>query len=145
MRRTIWLGLGVVVLAGLGLGGFWAQRALLPGAGAANQEAPGQVVAGGTAKLSLRLTVWGAGGPAPGRYHDVHLQVRSGDGAEWQDWTPRQVDTGPDAGLTYRFEVSVPKTPDKWLVYRYRFSFDGQPNSLDGLKLIAIVASTEQP
>lgn len=145
MWRRIWVGLGLAVLAGALLGGLWAQRPRLPGAGAAYQEAPEQALAGGTAKLSLRLAVWGAGGAAAGRYHDVHLHVRDGDGPGWQDWPARQVDSGPDAGLTYRFDVPVPNTPGKVLVYRYSFTFDGRSNSLDGLKPITIVTTAAPP
>lgn len=118
---------------------------MMPGAGAAYLDAPDQVIAGGQAQLTLRLAVWGAGGPASARYRDVLLQTRGDDEAQWRAWPPQRVVFDPATGLSFHFETPVPNSPGGWIDYRYTFVFDGRPNTVDGLKRVRIAAATVGP
>ena len=143
MRRVAAIGIfGLAALAGLAGVGWLGLHPMMPGAGATYQDAPDQVAAGGTAQLSLRLAVWGAGGPASARYRDVMLQTHSGDEAQWRAWPPQRVVTDHALGQSFHFELPVPNSPDGWIDYRFTFVFDGRPNTVDGLKRIRIVAAT---
>jgi len=141
MRRTRVLASVLAVLAVLLVAGgalFWASGAgFKPGAGAAYQTAPDEVSAGQAARITLRLRVWGSGGPARGRYEAVSLQWRSGAGGAWQTVLPEAVHETPGE-LAYDFVVATPATPGGTLSYRFTFVFDGVDSSVDGLKVLRL-------
>jgi len=146
MRRTWVLTSALFVLAVLLVAGgalFWASGAgFKPGAGAAYQTAPDEVSAGQAARITLRLRVWGSGGPARGRYEHVRLQWRSSAGGEWQTVMPEAARDKPDE-LVCEFVLTTPATPGAALVYRFNFVFDGIDSIVDGLKVLRLTA--QQP
>lgn len=132
----------LIAVAGLvaALAGAWfwfAAASFQPGAGAAYQTAPDSVAAGGEAEISLRLAVWGEGGPAAMRYRDVRLSIGAPDAPDWQTLAPSQTLQAAD-GITYRFVVKAPGAPGAVLAYRFTFVFDGSPSTVEGLKRLAV-------
>lgn len=114
-----------------------------PGAGSAHQYAPRQTVAGAVLPISLRLSTWGAGGPAVDRYQRVRLETALSPEGPWTAWKAVRVDVPADRqsdpAFTHRFEPQVPATFEGRLFFRFVLAFDGQEQVVPGLNPIEVV------
>lgn len=111
--------------------GLWFR----PGGAAAYQDVPPLVLPDGQVRITLRVAVWGAGGPAAGRFTGMRLQVRPAAAAgAWQDLLP---EAGPEPvpgseGLALVFRFVVPPAFGPGFEYRFRYAIDGVPQDVPG-------------
>ncbi|MBZ8140379.1 hypothetical protein CLD22_10765 [Rubrivivax gelatinosus] len=111
------------------------------GGGAYQDEAPA-TLPDGRLRITLRVMVWGGGGPAAGRFDKMRLQLRSaGGGAGWHELPP---ESGPEpvassagSALVYRFVVPAELIRESGgtaagLEYRFRYTFDGIAQEVPG-------------
>lgn len=136
-----------IALSAIGAGLFWFMRSTEPSGGAAYQEAPHSVRAGGDAQITLRLAVWGGGTADPrSRYRDVVAEHRVVGAADWQPaiaqtpmGTPHRV--GDRQELRFVFVVRAPQVASGQAMaieYRFSFSIDGHPRSVPGQHAIRV-------
>lgn len=113
-HRRPWRLLGVIVAAVVAvplLAWLALAASFRPGGAGAYQDEPPADLGGERALVTLRVAVWGAGGPALGRFTDMRMQVRraGAEDAQWRDLLPEHepdVVAGSDGRqLIYRFAV----------------------------------------
>lgn len=128
---------GVLVVGALLAGLAWLATTLwfTPGGAAAYQDVPPRVLPDGAVRVTLRVAVWGAGGPAAGRFSGMRLQVRAAAaGAEWQDVPPEAApDSVPNSeGRALDYHFAVPAAVGAGFEYRFRYAIDGVPQDVPG-------------
>jgi hypothetical protein len=133
------LGAALLASAGVLLGGLWS--GFEPGAGGAD-EMPAEMSADGSLKLRLRLSVWGGGGAARGRYQDVVLKYRSVASEPYRR-VPGRLLQAEEKAETYGFTVARGDLGAAGpLDYAFELRLDGQPATIAGKQSIMVPPST---
>lgn len=138
VKKRTWLYIFLLLLSTAGLFSYKFIQSTTPSAGAVYQDAPDRVIAGTKARISLRLAVWGPGGPASARYRNIQLLIKSSGDEQWTALRPVRIVDASD-GITCLFEFGAPKKSTSALSYRFTFVFDGQQKEVLGKKTIAVV------
>jgi hypothetical protein len=130
------------------VGGFylfkwWASG--VAGGGGSEQIAPDTVKAGESAKVDLKLSVWGGSGQIQNRYKNIFLNYQITDEDLLGQLSPKLI-SQDDKSQTYEFSIPTHNNSSGEITYSFEFKFDGQTNRIEGIKKIKVVGiSTTTP
>ena len=139
--KKILITLGIIILViFLGWMGLRRLGGNLAGGGSSVQVAPDTVKAGESAKVSLKLSVWGGSGSIKDRYSDIFLIYQITGEDLLGQLTPKLV-SQDDKNQVYEFSIPTRKGASGEITYSIELKLDGQPNRFEGIKKIKITDS----